>query len=86
MKTIAKLTSAALLGAAAVAITATSASASVVCNREGECWHARNAYQYRAEYGIVVHPDGWAWGTNEHYRWHEHHGRGYWHSGVWIKF
>ena len=86
MKTIAKLASAALLGAAAVAITATSASAYVVCNREGECWHAKSAYQYRAEYGIAVHPDGWAWGANEHYKWHEHRGRGYWRSGVWIKF
>jgi len=87
MKTIAKLASAALLGAAAVAITATSASAYVVCNREGECWHTHRAYQYRDEFGIVVHPDGWAWGANDHYRWQrDHRGRGYWHSGVWIKF
>jgi len=84
MKTIAKLASAALLGAAAVAITATSASAYIVCNREGECWHTHNRYAYRDEFGIVIHPDGWVWGANDHYRWHEHRGRGYWHNGIWI--
>jgi len=86
MKTIMKLAAAALLSAATVAVTTYSASASVVCNREGECWHVRNGYNYHPEFGVVVHPDGWAWGANEHYRWHEHHGRGYWHNGLWIKF
>jgi hypothetical protein len=86
MKTITKLAAAALLSAATVAVTASSASASVVCNREGECWHVANGYNYHPEFGVVVHPDGWAWGTNEHYRWREHRGRGYWRKGVWITF
>ena len=86
MKTIIRLAMAALLGAAAVAATASSASAYIVCNREGECWHVRGHYVYRPEYGLVVHPDGWAWGVNEHYVWHEHHGRGYWRNGIWIRF
>jgi hypothetical protein len=84
MKTIAKLVSAALLGAAAVAITATSASAYVVCNREGECWHTAHPFRYPPN-TVYIHPDGWAWGVNDHYRWHEHHGRGYWRGGVWIR-
>lgn len=81
MKTTAKW-AAALLGAATAAIITTSASAYVVCNGEGECWHTHHHYNYGP--GIVVHPNGWAWGPNDHYRWHEHSGRGYWRGGVWI--
>jgi hypothetical protein len=86
MKTITKLAAAALLSAATVAVTISSASAAVVCNREGECWRVSNRYHYRPEFGLVVHPDGWAWGANEHYRWRNHEGRGYWRKGVWITF
>jgi hypothetical protein len=86
MKTLGKLAAAALLSAGALALTAGSASAEIVCNAEGECWHAHGHYQYHDEWGVVVHPDGWAWGANDHYRWHEHRGRGYWHNGIWITF
>ena len=86
MKTITKLASAALLGVAAAAITATSASAWIACNREGECWHVKDRYAYRAEYGIVIHKDDWRWRDREHYVWREHEGRGYWHNGLWISF
>ncbi|HUO91285.1 MAG TPA: hypothetical protein VMU22_00100 [Rhizomicrobium sp.] len=86
MKTIIKLASAALLGVAAAAITATSASAWIACNREGECWHVHNRYAYRAEYGVVIHPDNWRWRRHEHFVFHEHEGRGYWHNGIWISF
>jgi hypothetical protein len=74
-----------LLGAATLVIAASSASAEIVCNGEGECWHVKRHYDYRPEFGLVVHPDGWAWGANEHYRWHEGRGRGYWHNGIWIR-
>ena len=86
MKTITKLASAALLGVAAAAIAATSASAWIACNREGECWHVKDRYAYRADYGIVIHRDNWRWREHEHYVWHEHEGRGYWHNGIWISF
>jgi hypothetical protein len=85
MKTITKLASAALLGVATVAITATSASAWIACNREGECWHVKDRYAYRAEYGVVIHADNWRW-RGARYRWHEHEGRGYWRNGIWISF
>jgi hypothetical protein len=74
------------MGAAVAALTATTASAAIVCNQEGECWHVRNQYNYQPAFGLVVHPDGWVWGANEHYVWHEHRGRGYWHNGIWITF
>ena len=86
MKAITKLAASALLSAAAIAITSTSASAWVACNREGECWHTHDRYAYRSEFGVVVHPDGWHWRDREHYRWHDHDGRGYWRHGIWITF
>ncbi|HTQ12399.1 MAG TPA: hypothetical protein VMH86_00885 [Rhizomicrobium sp.] len=86
MKLIGKAALTALLGASALALTATSASAEIVCNQWGECWHVRHHYAYRPEFGLVVHPDDWRWRAGEHYRWHEHHGRGYWRNGVWITF
>ena len=85
MKSTIKWT-AALLGAATIALTATSASAYIACNREGECWHVANQYAYHPEFGIVVHPDGWRWRRHDHFVWHEHEGRGYWHNGIWLTF
>ncbi len=76
----------AIAGAATVALTATSASAYIVCNRFGECWHVHNNYVYRPEFGLVIHPDNWRWRSHEHYVWREHEGRGYWRNGIWITF
>jgi hypothetical protein len=74
--------------AAGIALSATSASAYVACNGEGECWHVhRHAYyNYRPAFGVVVHPDNWRWSDGDHYRWHDHAGRGYWRNGVWVRF
>ena len=86
MKTFAKLAAAALLGATTLIVSASSASAYVVCNRWGECWHVHNRYNYNPGFGIVVHDDNWRWRNGDRYRWHEHTGRGYWRNGVWITF
>ena len=76
-----------IFGAACVlALTATSASADIVCNREGECWHVKEKHPYRGEWGLVVHPDSWKWKANEKFKWREHEGRGYWRKGVWVEF
>ncbi len=74
--------------AAGVALSASSASAYVACNAEGDCWHVhRHAqYNYNPSFGIVVHPDNWRWSSTDHYRWRDHAGRGYWRNGVWIRF
>jgi hypothetical protein len=74
------------MGTAVAALAASSASAAIVCNQEGECWHTHRDYNYQPTFGLVVHPDNWQWGANEHYTWREHRGRGYWHNGVWITF
>lgn len=86
MRKYLKLAAAAAFVTGTLALTATSASADIACNREGQCWHVRHHYVYRPEFGVVIHPETWVWGPSEHYVWREHRGRGYWRSGVWIRF
>jgi hypothetical protein len=87
MNTLGKLAFAAVMGASALALTATAASARIVCNAEGECWHVRDNYVYQPTLGLTIHEDNWHWGNNEHYRWHENRrgGHGYWHNGIWVR-
>jgi hypothetical protein len=86
MRNSVKLATAAIVAAATLALTTPSAMAWIVCNRDGQCWHARQRWVYRAEYGVVVHPDTWAWRPGDRFVWREHPGRGYWRGGVWISF
>jgi hypothetical protein len=74
-----------LAGACALALTGTAATAAVVCNEEGECWHVRGKAEYGPELRLRVYPDNWNWSRSEHYRWREHTGRGYWRGGNWIE-
>ena len=71
-----------------ITLTATAASAEIVCNDDGDCWHVRERVEYKPEFRLQVHPDDWKWAENEghRYRWREHDGRGYWNKGVWIGF
>ena len=86
MKLASKIAFAAMLGLGALTAGASTASAYVICNGAGECWHTRYRYAYHPEWGIVVHPNGWRWGAGERFVWREHVGRGYWRNGVWITF
>ena len=78
-----------LLAAGAVTATATSASAYIVCNRAGDCWHTH----YRPAYGpgYVRHEDDWyfhqKWDGDRDHRYHQeqHDERGYWDNGVWVR-
>ena len=78
----------ALLGVVGVlALTATSASAAVVCNAEGDCWRVKEKYDYRPDWGLTIYDDDWKWTDNKKYRWREPGaGRGYWSKGVWVPF
>ena len=66
------------------------ASAAVVCNRAGDCWHVDKRVVYprqRFEY----HPDSWyfhqKWEADKNRRWHEHHDdRGYYENGAWVPY
>jgi hypothetical protein len=81
-----KYVASAAIGAIGLAFAATGASAAVVCNAEGDCWHAKQKYNYHPDWGVTVYDDDWKWPEGGNYRWREHEGRGYWNKGVWIGF
>ena len=87
-KSIKKAAFAAMLAVGGLTVAATGASAYVVCNSEGDCWHVKDRYTYQPTFGVVVHDDDWKWDDHDavRYHWREHEGRGYWHNGVWITF
>ena len=78
----------AMVMAGMVVSTTTPASAYVVCNRDGDCWHTDSRYSYPG-IGFTYHPDDWyfhqTWGADRRYR-EYHNGRGYWRGGVWVTF
>jgi hypothetical protein len=78
----------AMLAVTGLAISTTSASAYVVCNGEGDCWHTESRYQYPGA-GFTTHPDDWyfhqTWDANHHWR-DYNKGRGYWRGGAWVRF
>ena len=80
--TLGKTLFATAIGAGMLALSALNASAAVVCSGK-VCWHAREAFEYPATAGVVVHPDDWRAGPNEHYTFREHEGRGYWNGDRW---
>jgi len=82
---------AAMLAAGGVAVTATPASATIVCNRDGDCWHVDRGYRYRRDLRFERHPDDWYfhrhWDQDRERHWREYHeGRGYYDHGVWTPF
>ena len=88
MKSAKTIVVAGLLSVGALGLSFSAASARIVCNDEGDCWHTHAEYQYPPAVHLEVHPDDWKWKESEHHAWREHEGegRGYWHSGVWVGF
>jgi hypothetical protein len=82
MRVIGKSVLAATAGAAVLAFSAVNASAVVVC-ASSVCWHSQERYDYPSSAHVVIHEDNWKWRKNEHYRWREHSGRGYWSGSRW---
>ncbi len=85
---IKKLILGAALSAGALVAVSSSASAYVVCNREGDCWHTETRAHYPGT-GYTYHPDDWyfhqTWNDQRHYR-DYHKERGYYKGGVWLHF
>ena len=76
-------------GIGALVATAVTASARVVCNSEGDCWHTDKTYRYGPEVEVEVHPDSWYfrqdWSNRKDRHYREHHDdRGYYKGDVWI--
>jgi len=82
MTPLRKMLLGAALGAGALAFSAASASAAIVCSGN-VCWHVHETYEYPAEAHVIVHPDTWHWGAGERYTFREHEGRGYWSGDRW---
>jgi hypothetical protein len=86
MKTIHAIALAGVMGAGAFALTSTTASAAIVCNADGDCWHTQTEYQYEPTFGLTVHDNNWKWKEGEKHSWREHDGKGYWKGGSWRTF
>jgi hypothetical protein len=83
--------SAAVLGVSVLGASAGGASAYVVCNGAGECWHTDHRYRYDQNLGIQYHRDDWYfhndWAHDKNRHWRDYHpGRGYYRGGVWNNF
>jgi len=75
-----------LIGAGAFALTASAASAAVVCNDEGDCWRIKEQRNYEPSLKLRIMPDDWKWKEGEKYRWREPgKGHGHYRNGVWIE-
>jgi hypothetical protein len=86
MNTRTKLIVLAFSGLGLAALSSLSASARIVCNGDGSCWHVHEDFDYPPSVHLFVHPDDWHWKEGEHYAWKEHQGRGYWSGGEWRPF
>jgi hypothetical protein len=84
---IAPMGAAILFGVLGVAASSGSASAYVICNGEGDCWHSDRRESIPGV-NLEIHPDDWyfhqEWGRFHRFR-EYHDGRGYWHNGVWVQ-
>lgn len=86
MKTFSAIAVAALMGVGAVTMISTNASAAVVCNEDGDCWHTQTDRTYEPALGLSVHENDWKWKEGEKHNWREHEGNGYWKGGAWSNF
>ncbi|HKN29853.1 MAG TPA: hypothetical protein VJY34_19000 [Roseiarcus sp.] len=86
MNTRSEIVALALCAFGVLAFVSLSASARIVCNSDGDCWHTHGDYVYPQPIRLSVHPDNWRWGHGEHFVWKEHAGRGYWRDGNWVTF
>ena len=80
------LVTAAVIAVGVVALGATSASAAIICNDEGDCWKVKTKHTYPPDARVHVYEDDYVIDTKK-YKWREGRpGPGYWRGGVWIDF
>ena len=89
MKRIWNFAGAAAVGFCVAAFSAGNASAYVVCNHEGDCWHTDHREHFKSDVKVEIHPDSWYfhnnWDNDHDHRWRGHHeGHGYWRNGAWV--
>ena len=84
MTTRSNIVALALSAFGVLAFSSLTASAAIVCNNDGDCWHTHGDYAFPPGAHVVIHPDNWRWRHGEHFVWKEHEGRGYWRGGTWV--
>jgi hypothetical protein len=80
-----KLLAIGVAAAGVLAGSAVTASADIACVGP-VCWHTTERYEYPPDAKVIVHPNDWKAGPNEHYTWREHEGRGYWRGDRWTEW
>ena len=93
-KTLLAASAAAIVGAVGLMAVAQPASARVVCNSYGDCWHTDARYDYNRydrDQRPVYHNDDWYfhqhWDNDKDHHFRESHdGRGYYKNGIWLTF
>ncbi len=80
-----KLTAAAALALGAAAFGSSAASARIICNADGDCWHTHASFVIAPGLALTEHPDDWKFADDHHHRWREHEGHGYWAHNEWRK-
>ena len=84
MKIFEKGLLAVLIAMGGIAVTLGNASAYVVCNRFGDCWHTDTRVNFRGVH-LIFHSDKW-WDRHKgegRYAWHEIESGHDWHHGYW---
>ena len=71
------------IGAAALALSAASASADTIACSGDTCWHVKDRYTYPAESKVIIREENWKPGPKIKFR--EHEGRGYWKGDTWVE-
>jgi hypothetical protein len=79
---------AAVLGLGVLAVAAP-ASARIVCNATGDCWHTDSRVNFGRHVKVEYHPDDWYfhrnWEQDTNHHWRQfHEGRGYYENGTWV--
>ena len=76
----------AALGALRLFALSSNAAAAIVCNDDGDCWRAAEAYDYPPEVNLNIHDDDWEIDKDKFELREAGPGRGYYRDGVWIDF
>jgi hypothetical protein len=81
----------AVLATGAMAAMTSVASADIVCNRYGDCWHVAQRYtMYPPTLGVTFYSDDWraSHSNDRQYHWRDQptDDRGYYENGEWHAF
>ena len=89
-KTLLAVATSAALGALGMVVAAQPATARMVCNSDGDCWHTDDSHaRYSNDVHAQYHPDDWYfhqhWDSDREHHYRDYHdGPGYYRHGAWV--